>query len=285
MKQLIPAFTFVMAGLSANAQFSVSAPADSVQQVPSPACMSCSGNDWMNMENAGAIDASQAYTVLYPNPNCFQTNCYYTRHLYTHRYGFTIPANAVILGIEVTISRMSGNTNSATDSTLRLVKTAPVPIGQNKALATPWVLGASTQVYGGPTDLWGTTWSPAEINDPQFGVWYNIFNSGTNTTTPGLDGIEVEVYYAITPGVIESQSTAYFGKMIWNGSAFQAVFNSGIQNAQVEIFDVAGKKVAGGSEIENGQTLTAKKPESGLYIYKITSNGRIQSGKMYVPFE
>ncbi|MFI5203935.1 MAG: T9SS type A sorting domain-containing protein [Flavobacteriales bacterium] len=282
MKTLYASLLFLLFTTPSMAQLSFNSSADSVDIIAPPACMSCPGNIWNTAGNAGSIDSQIASVVLYPNPNCFQTTCYYTRHLYTHLYNFNIPLNAGILGIEVTIARMSGNSNSATDSTLKLVKTAGGYTGQNKASSTPWPVGSTTVTYGSSSDLWGTTWTPAEINDTSFGVWYNIYNSGTLTTTPALDGIEIEVFYAIMPGVVESQSSTFVGKVIWNGAGFQTILGGGIQNAMVEVFDLTGKRVALENSATHGKTLTAKTPETGLYIYKITANGRTQSGKLFV---
>jgi len=243
--------------------------------------MSCPGSEWMTMENAGIIDNQSSYVTLMGSPSCFQSTCYYTRHLFTHLYNFAIPLTATINGIEATITHTSGNTNSATDSSVRMMKTNISPVGQNKAVSTAWPLGSSTVVYGSNSDLWGTTWTPAEINDVDFGVWFSIYNMSAIATTPGVDGIELEIFYTTASGVVESQSSSAFrGRVSWNGSSFVALL--GKETVNVAIYDLTGKIIVSNSNVSNGQTLTVNEIQNGLYIYKISRNGQERSGKVFV---
>lgn len=47
---------------------------------------------------------------------------------------------------------------------------------------------------GGPTELWNTTWTPAEINSPNFGFMYQLGTS-LGTSIAYVDNIQATVYY------------------------------------------------------------------------------------------
>ncbi|QDU82663.1 hypothetical protein Pla110_44240 [Polystyrenella longa] len=78
-------------------------------------------------------------------------------------------AGKTILGIQLVLERQ---TNIATmiDNSIRLCK-AGTPVGDDKATTTPWRNGADRfDIYGGPADLWGTTWAIDDINNSGFGA-------------------------------------------------------------------------------------------------------------------
>ena len=78
------------------------------------------------------------------------------------------------------------------DSEVYLAK-AGTKVGTNKANGTllPFTLAYSSY-YGGATDLWGTTWTPAEINDPMFGA---MIRFETEDSTVSVDNCELSVYW------------------------------------------------------------------------------------------
>jgi len=112
-------------------------------------------------------------------------------------YGFDIPTDAAIQGIEVIVTRNANPpTTSVTDYEVRVLK-AGVPVGENKASATAWPNVLTAVTYGGPTDLWGTTWTPAEVNASNFGAAVSAQrdNNGNNDRTAVVDTIQITVYY------------------------------------------------------------------------------------------
>jgi parallel beta-helix repeat protein len=134
-----------------------------------------------------------------------------TSHYLTgSNYGFAIPANATINGIVVTIGRFesgAGTGADVTDSTVKLMK-AGVLTGNNKASAAEWPTGSPTAaVYGTTADLWGTTWTPADINASNFGV--GLSASSTNNRMASVDYMQISVTYTVT--VISSSTTINCG--------------------------------------------------------------------------
>ena len=95
------------------------------------------------------------------------------------KFGFAIPSNATIKGIQVQVRRLAENSGSSyiLDTKVQLLK-AGVPVGDNKAdLVTPWSeTGATGESVsypktGASTDLWGTDWTYEDINHDDFGVY------------------------------------------------------------------------------------------------------------------
>ena len=100
----------------------------------------------------------------------------YSDYLFITGFGFSIPPSSIILGIEVNIER-SDLKGKCKDKTVSLLK-GGVIVGNNKALSPAWPMSDANQVYGSDSDLWGTTWTAANINSPSFGLAFSWERSG-----------------------------------------------------------------------------------------------------------
>lgn len=89
-----------------------------------------------------------------------------------------------------------GSTSALQDLTVQLLK-AGSPVGSNKASSTGWSTSKTTVGYGSSSDLWGTTWTPADLNASNFGVRFAGKNvvTGIADVTASLDYISVTVTY------------------------------------------------------------------------------------------
>lgn len=117
-------------------------------------------------------------------------------------FGFTIPDGSVIEGILINVKRNcteDADPFGFKDDKIALLK-AGVEVGDNKADAvTFWPIVAANAQYGGDSDLWGTSWTPAEINDSGFGIVLAILSACSLIETAQIDGTNITVYYR-TPG-------------------------------------------------------------------------------------
>lgn len=95
-------------------------------------------------------------------------------------FDLRIPSGETVKGITMEFKRYASDSSSSgsgrriNDVTVSLIKAGTIT-GNNyakTATADRWPLLASIayQTYGGATDLWGTTWTPAELNASNFGV-------------------------------------------------------------------------------------------------------------------
>ena len=115
----------------------------------------------------------------------------YADFLLVSDFKFEIPEAAEILGITATIRRAGGSPNEAVDGAVRLIK-GGIMGEADRSLPTPW--GGPTfenVAYGGPEDLWGETWTPADVNSPDFGVAL----SALYTDTAGNGRAYVDIVY------------------------------------------------------------------------------------------
>ncbi len=146
------------------------------------------------------------YGFTHASPSTGNTNT-----LNIEGLGFNIPTGAVIQGIKVQVYRGANRANAVNDVTVKLLK-AGSAVGNNKAAAGWWpqILWNAYNIptgngvpitYGGPTDLWGTTWAASDINSSTFGLEIIANQASTRTTSAGItfgsitQPVLVTVYY------------------------------------------------------------------------------------------
>lgn len=123
-----------------------------------------------------------------------------TNYIQSSGYGFAIPSTATVCGIEVRVERNATGLligSSITDKNVFLTK-AGVQVGTNHASGAGWSGSDGVAVYGNNADLWGTTWTPAQINASNFGVLFSAqMNAGLASLflTANVDAITVTVHY------------------------------------------------------------------------------------------
>jgi hypothetical protein len=123
----------------------------------------------------------------------FDTNDY-TEVLNASTFGFAIPSSATITGIKVEVDRYCG-AGAAKDGVIQLTKDGAARVGASAATATAWPATSTTVSYGGAADLWGTTWTPAEVNTATFGVHIAAQATGDDTDVY-VDFVRITVYYS-----------------------------------------------------------------------------------------
>ncbi|KKM99168.1 hypothetical protein LCGC14_1150580, partial [marine sediment metagenome] len=110
--------------------------------------------------------------------------------------GFNIPIGATIDGIEVQIEKEATVSSSIKDEEIYLRKTVG-QAGINRAdTVNYWdiVDDDNYDIYGGPTDLFGTTWTAAEINSADFGVDLYVKYFGGVAAEARIDHVQIIVY-------------------------------------------------------------------------------------------
>lgn len=119
----------------------------------------------------------------------------YSDWLRASNFNFSIPDTARILGIKVEINRDSDSA-VIKDSSLRLVNNNGTNIGDDKSSASIWPISSETAIYGGTTDLWNATLTPAIVNSSNFGVRLSAFNTFLSGSVDAyVYWIKVTIYY------------------------------------------------------------------------------------------
>jgi hypothetical protein len=134
-----------------------------------------------------------------------------TDYLDIQNLGLSVPAGVSICGIEVVVERRAQGIvvgSSIKDNSIKLIKDGVI-CGNNHAYAAAWPTIDGSVSYGGPTDLWGLSLTPADVNSPYFGCLISAqLNSGLASVflTAEIDLINVIVYYSSAPLPIELQN-------------------------------------------------------------------------------
>lgn len=171
------------------------------------------GPAWNNPNNITASDDSWASVSV--------SDTQASDALVATNFGFAIPSNATIDGITVTVERYTSfginfspfYFTYVIDATIRLTKDGTNPVGNDKAIGTSWSwFGDASATYGGPADLWGTTWTYSDINSGNFGVYIQaICGGGSGTETGYVDHVTVTVDYTVPTPV---ELISFDGKVI-----------------------------------------------------------------------
>ena len=118
--------------------------------------------------------------------------------LATLDYGFSIPTDATILGVEVHVLKEAASASTIYDNVVKLIKAGTLA-GTSQDVAGAWDThaGSPYTTYGGPTNLWGTTWTPAQINAADFGVGISADNTTGSAADARIGNVCVRVYYEV----------------------------------------------------------------------------------------
>ena len=90
-----------------------------------------------------------------------------TDQLRLTNYGFNVPAGATINGITATLAT-TGSSDPYGGAGIQLTKNGTTAVGTAPLASGGWSSGSL--VIGNGTNLWGTTWTAADINSANFGL-------------------------------------------------------------------------------------------------------------------
>jgi hypothetical protein len=123
-----------------------------------------------------------------------------THYLKATNFGFAIPADSTVNGVEVEIERRAtgSNTNIADDE-VRLVVSGTVQ-GANLAAVGTWLASDIYVQYGSSVELWGASLSPSMVNASNFGVVISARDQASggscpNSATAQVDHIRMTIFY------------------------------------------------------------------------------------------
>jgi uncharacterized protein DUF6701 len=185
-------FAFAIAVIASLLLFHEAAIAQSQTQSPS-SCANQTGIGSVDWDNeARAVSSNNSYATAVVDGST-------TNFLRCTDYGFNIPSGVTVLGIEVKVERKSSRTQNggSEDAAMRLVKGGVIQ-ATDRSSGTTYTTGDVVETHGSPTDLWGTTWTPTDINSANFGAAFAATkpSAGGNSHTISVDHIQITVYYS-----------------------------------------------------------------------------------------
>jgi hypothetical protein len=155
------------------------------------------GPAWANPGNVASSDDSYATISIFEGSEP-------TQRIKATNFGFGIPEDATITGIVVEVERKADKNkegNVAGDLDAILIKAGVLQTDETGAddkadLISFWPTTDTIKSYGSSTDLWGNTWTPADINDKGFGFALRAYlQANTSKRTASVDYIGINVYY------------------------------------------------------------------------------------------
>ncbi len=142
---------------------------------------------WGSIGNVTSSD--NVYTT------CFIMGNSSTNTLFVSGFNLKIPQGAVIEGIMIDFDRLSTN-GTFQDSNIRLGKTG-TPVTGNYSTGLTWSTSEVTTTIGSVSELWGTTWTPEELNASTFGVYLTATQTNAGgSDTASIDTVKVSVKYS-----------------------------------------------------------------------------------------
>jgi hypothetical protein len=132
-----------------------------------------------------------------------------SQNLRASNFGFSIPSDATIDGIKVSIGRKC-MASGIVDNSVQLVDASGSAVGSNKAMTGIWPTTETAVTYGSYNDMWGTNISAADVNDADFGVQLSVRNSRSDSADNAyVDYITITVTYnTAAPQVATGQASS-----------------------------------------------------------------------------
>jgi hypothetical protein len=150
---------------------------------------------WVNYSNLYAADGA---TASYSVPNQAAST-----YISAEGFGFSIPTGATIVGIQVdVIGKASASGYISMPSGYNGLLKNGTASGTGNSNATKWTTSLATYTLGGPSSMWDTTLTPADVNASNFGFSLAVYNyDSANYRTAYIDYIQMTVTYTAPTGV------------------------------------------------------------------------------------
>jgi hypothetical protein len=118
----------------------------------------------------------------------------FTQALKISNFGFALPADARVEGIEVVIIRKGDVAGAIIDKSVKLMKGNAV-VGSDLHARDLWDDNWTAAYYGDENEDWDQPWTVREINSPGFGVAVSAMSAGA-IARPQIDEVLVTVHFS-----------------------------------------------------------------------------------------
>jgi hypothetical protein len=125
-----------------------------------------------------------------------------TNYIKATNFGFSIPDGATIDGIVVEWEKLldSSSSNALIDHAVRIVKGGTIG-STDMSSGAAWPTSYTFVGHGSSSDLWGETWSAADINSSGFGAALSVReNNGNDLIAAKVDYVRITVHYTEAAG-------------------------------------------------------------------------------------
>lgn len=188
-------------------------PACGDESIPEEDCMAVSLTQGPNFGSSAVIDPTIGTVNWFNTGDVFANDganasvaapaSATSKYLDVTGYGFTLPANSVVRGIEVIVRALRDTGGTSSINSVKLV-VGGVISGDEKAAGQALTTSSTDYTFGGPTDNWGI--SPlllaAQINNSGFGAGVSL-NQLTGAPASRVDSVKIKVYYCLLSDLSE----------------------------------------------------------------------------------
>ena len=229
--------------------------------------------------------AAQSSDSMYATCTLNNMNLNTSRYLKATGFGFSIPTTASICGIEVKVERSRLGIWPITDNGIRVLKYNAVTGTNYAAVNLAWGSTDSVVTYGSNSDLWGTTWTPAQINASSFGAAVSVKKNLFSLASAKVDQITIKVFYDNSTGIADNTVGNDAIRIFPNPSSgnFTITFPDITNNGSIEIYSALGERI-----FSESVSLTSKKEinlnniSSGIYFVKVYDGEKYYCKKIIV---
>jgi hypothetical protein len=158
----------------------------------SPVQPAGAGAGWTSSGSIGASDNAKASTTVAANTDAAPLDA--------TGFGFALPASATVVGVTVKLERAASASSTLKTSAITLLK-AGATTGTSKSSSTFWGTGDANATFGAASDLWGATFTPADVNASNFGVRIVPHNYTGSSAMGYMDYVEITVSYTLAPSI------------------------------------------------------------------------------------
>jgi hypothetical protein len=213
------------------------------------------GADWSDSSNV--YSSNNVYASTYSSNDC-------SDYLKINDFGFTIPSDAIITGITVDMECKSDSNNFYLDKIYVLKN--DIAVTGVWVYSAGWILPTTDTVLSIDSSnsivlnsMWGTTWTPAQINDSLFGINIRFCNDSIESDTLRLDYVKITISYnnpvllssstKITPyGITVGTDPYVLESEVWN------TIDSAKGNLDMRTYGISGASFISSNYIESRGT-------------------------------
>jgi hypothetical protein len=162
-----------------------------------------SSQNWANGANIYASDNSDAAPAGI-------TSAQFTNYLGAKDFGFSLPNDAIVTGIQVRIEKEGVH---VFDKHVYLTLDGAAVVGDDKKIAGAWPSSDTKIIHGAVDDEWGLRLTGADVNKCTFGCVVACTADATGDT-PTVDGIEIQITYTDPSEAVTTSSDIKKGRDI-----------------------------------------------------------------------
>jgi hypothetical protein len=177
---------------------------------------------WTSVTNVESLDGSDAKTGNMSNGDI-------TNYITATNFGFAIPTASSIDGITVDIYRHDDNgVSGIKDNSVILIQNG-ILTGNDLSTNSSWPNGVTKKKYGGAGNLWGLTWTVADINSANFGVAVSATKTAVGVNNGFIDNITVTITYSST---LPIELISFIGQELGSGNKISWAVATQTDNAK-----------------------------------------------------